>query len=198
MSPAKQQVFRSIALVSLVATLALGCGAKSTPTVPGGELSTTQVHTGEGSGTQVTMEAVTAVPTATPGSEQESMTPTPSPESVDVEVAIEAEPIIRLAQKDLALRLGLAQEAIRLVSLEAVEWRDASLGCPQPGMMYAQVITPGFRVVLEAEGRTYEYHTDAAESVMLCGADGSYVDPVPLMPMFPHGKPSPKPRDSAH
>jgi hypothetical protein len=70
--------------------------------------------------------------------------------------------------QDLAGRQGLAPEAVRVASVEAVEWPDASLGCPQPGMMYAQVITPGYRVVLEAEGQTYEYHTDEGRFVVLC------------------------------
>jgi hypothetical protein len=79
-----------------------------------------------------------------------------------------AQPSVRLASADLAQRLGLASEAIKLVSAEEVEWSDASLGCPQPGMMYAQVITPGFLVVLEAGGQTYEYHTDMGRFAVLC------------------------------
>ena len=59
---------------------------------------------------------------------------------------------------DLAGQLGIAAEAITVRSVEAVEWPDASLGCPKPGMMYAQVITPGYRIVLEANGQSYEYH----------------------------------------
>jgi hypothetical protein len=58
-------------------------------------------------------------------------------------------------------------------------------------MMYAQVITPGFRVVMEAKGHNYEYHTDEHSSVVLCQGDGS--DVVPLMPLAPHGVPD-KPR----
>jgi hypothetical protein len=85
-----------------------------------------------------------------------------------VEPPGQAEAVVRLAREDLAGRLGLAPEAIQLVSVEAVEWSDASLGCPQPGMMYAQVITPGFLVVLEAAGETYEYHTDEGRFVVLC------------------------------
>ncbi len=64
-----------------------------------------------------------------------------------------------LAVADLAQLLGIAPPAITVVSVEAVTWPDASLGCPKPGMMYAQVLTPGYRVVLEADGKTYEYHT---------------------------------------
>lgn len=75
---------------------------------------------------------------------------------------------VELARADLARRLGLALEVIQLVSVEAVDWSDTSLGCPQPGLMYAQVITPGFLIELEAMGQTYEYHTDEDSSAVLC------------------------------
>jgi hypothetical protein len=96
------------------------------------------------------------------------MTPTPATEPTGVEPPAEAKEAVRLARENLAQKLGLSPEAIRLVSVEAVEWRDTSLGCPQPGMMYAQVITPGFRVVLEAGGKGYNYHTDTGRFVVLC------------------------------
>jgi hypothetical protein len=96
------------------------------------------------------------------------MTPTPATEPTGVEPPAEAKEAVRLARENLAQKLGLAPETVRLVSVEAVEWRDTSLGCPQRGMMYAQVITPGFRVVLEAEGKKYDYHTDTGRFVVLC------------------------------
>jgi hypothetical protein len=96
------------------------------------------------------------------------MTPIPVSESNEVRPPAEAKEAVRLARENLAQKLGLSPEAIRLVSVEAVEWRDTSLGCPQPGMMYAQVITPGFRVVLEAGGKKYDYHTDRGRFVVLC------------------------------
>jgi hypothetical protein len=64
-----------------------------------------------------------------------------------------------LAVADLAGQLGIAAEAITVRSVEAVEWSDASLGCPEPDMLYAQVITPGYRIALEVNGQSYEYHT---------------------------------------
>lgn len=64
------------------------------------------------------------------------------------------------ARKDLASRLGISLDNIVLVRSEAVEWPDASLGCPEPGQEYAQVITPGYRIVLAVEETYYEYHTD--------------------------------------
>jgi len=51
-------------------------------------------------------------------------------------------------------------QEISVVSVEYTEWPDSSLGNPQPDMAYTQVITPGFKVLLEAGGQQYEYHTD--------------------------------------
>jgi len=51
------------------------------------------------------------------------------------------------AKEDLAKRLSIEVDQIGLIEAKAVEWSDTSLGCPKPGMMYAQVITPGYRVV---------------------------------------------------
>ncbi len=55
-----------------------------------------------------------------------------------------------------------------MIEFEAVDWRDSSLGCPEPGKSYLQVITPGYRVVLQADGQTYEYHTNREDRAVLC------------------------------
>ncbi len=70
---------------------------------------------------------------------------------------------------DLAKRLGIDAAAINVVSAEEVTWSDASLGCPEPGKMYAQVLTPGYKIVLEAQGTRYTYH-GSQEKVFLCEA----------------------------
>ena len=72
------------------------------------------------------------------------------------------------AVADLAGRLGVEPSAITVASVEEVTWRDGSIGCPQPGMMYPQVLTDGSRVVLEAGGRRYEYHAGGRRSAFLC------------------------------
>lgn len=77
-------------------------------------------------------------------------------------------PPVRLARRELADREGLSTEQVSVVEWKAVEWRDASLGCPQPGMLYAQVITPGYLVRLEAGGRTFEVHTDLGQRTVTC------------------------------
>jgi hypothetical protein len=55
-----------------------------------------------------------------------------------------------------------------VVSSEEVTWRDASLGCPQPGMNYAQMLTNGTRIVLEAAGQQYNYHSGSHGAPFLC------------------------------
>lgn len=69
---------------------------------------------------------------------------------------------------DAAAVLGVEQDEIELAEVAEVEWPDASLGCPESGMMYAQVITPGYRVIVRAAGETFEYHTDMQGTFVRC------------------------------
>ena len=64
------------------------------------------------------------------------------------------------ARRVLVDSLAIPYAGPPLNTLEPVEWGDASLGCPKPDVMYAQVVTPGFQLVFEYEGQQYEYHTD--------------------------------------
>ena len=70
------------------------------------------------------------------------------------------------ARAELAARLGVAAERITVESAEEHTWSDASLGLPEPGMMYAQVLTEGHIVTLSHGGKTYVYHV-AGETVKL-------------------------------
>ncbi|MCB0191695.1 MAG: hypothetical protein KDJ65_07095 [Anaerolineae bacterium] len=72
------------------------------------------------------------------------------------------------ALDDLSQQTGVPADQISLVSIEARQWSDSSLGCPQEGFMYAQVITPGYLIVLDVAGTQYNYHTDQASTVILC------------------------------
>ena len=79
-----------------------------------------------------------------------------------------ASTMVTMARNALANAIGVAASNITVVSAEEVEWRDGSLGCPQPGMMYPQVITPGYRITLEANGQSYTYHTDTRQRAIRC------------------------------
>ncbi len=73
------------------------------------------------------------------------------------------------AVQRLAEDRGIPPEEIAVVSWEPVDWPDTSLGCPEPGMMYAQVIVPGYLVILEVQGGLYRAHTDrAGKRVVFC------------------------------
>ncbi|MGE5603963.1 MAG: hypothetical protein ACM30E_13010, partial [Nitrososphaerales archaeon] len=59
-----------------------------------------------------------------------------------------------------AVDLGLEAGLIKIVSAEPADWPDACLGVPDPVELCAQVVTPGYRVTIEANGQQYVYHTD--------------------------------------
>ena len=73
-------------------------------------------------------------------------------------------------RSDAARRAGSAESAVQVASVQPVTWPDASIGCPQPGMVYAQMLVPGWRVVLEAGGRRYDYHAARGGRWLVCPA----------------------------
>ena len=66
--------------------------------------------------------------------------------------------LFQMAREHLE-RFGIRWVSVKILDVEKVDWGDASLGNPEPGMMYAQVITPGFKMSLTADGGTYIFHT---------------------------------------
>lgn len=103
----------------------------------------------------------------------ETMTPAPTPTEIiagqpDPASAAMMEAAAESARQVAAAALGLAPDEITVTAVEAVEWSDASLGCPQPGYVYAQVITPGYRATVEAGGQTYAVHTDSQGYGLVC------------------------------
>lgn len=87
------------------------------------------------------------------------------------QLSTDEQAIVAAAIALVAAEIGADQATITLVDLQAVEWPDSSLGCPQPDMMYMQVITPGYQLTLQDEaGVTYAVHSerDPAGQVVLC------------------------------
>lgn len=77
-----------------------------------------------------------------------------------VEQGAEAGAAEQAAIRQLASNLELQDSDVHLVSSSNVEWPDACLGVALEGVACAFVATPGHLIVLEAQGRSYEYHTD--------------------------------------
>lgn len=96
----------------------------------------------------------TATSTSTP---EEPMTSTSSPSGLPA-----------AAVADLSRRLGIDAQDVSVVVDEEVTWRNSSLGCPEPGRIYGQGLVDGRRLVLEAEGREYAYHSDGTKDPFLC------------------------------
>jgi hypothetical protein len=69
---------------------------------------------------------------------------------------------------DLAQELSIPASQIKFMEARKITWPDASLGCPKPGMVYSQVLTPGYVIQLQADNRVYEYHTDADQLIVFC------------------------------
>ncbi|MEI6502018.1 MAG: hypothetical protein WCP21_13455, partial [Armatimonadota bacterium] len=74
---------------------------------------------------------------------------------------------VQNALKLAAQSLQIAPEQLTVISAEAVKWPDSSLGVRRPGQMYMQVITSGYKVILQGGGRRLEYHTDMGNNVVM-------------------------------
>lgn len=76
------------------------------------------------------------------------------------------------ARQAVADHLSVPIEQTRLLQLEAVVFPDASLGCPEPGFGYAQVVTPGYRAQVEADGRQFDVRV-AGKRGRICERPGA-------------------------
>ena len=76
--------------------------------------------------------------------------------------------LVDQAKSDLAERLGIETSEIELLKIEEVTWRDGSLGCPQPGMMYTQALVNGSLIQLLHNGTIYQYHSGRGGTPFLC------------------------------
>jgi hypothetical protein len=107
---------------------------------------------------------------------QPTVSSTPSPESPSPETPTPGTPSpetpesgpVGQAKADLAKRLGVAAAEVTVVSSDEVTWPDGSLGCPEPGMHYTQALVQGSRIILEAAGKQYHYHSGGTRPPFLC------------------------------
>ena len=135
---------------------------------------------GDGSGSDASPTGATATPSTEPDATVPGATPTvatamgtPGDEDVDEAEATmpagdELPPPVQGAIQMAAEDHDVAVDEVELLGFERVEWSDSSLGCPQPGMFYAQVIVPGYLIRVDIQGTTYEYHTDTSNQIVSC------------------------------
>lgn len=75
------------------------------------------------------------------------------------------------SKQDLATRLGLDIEAIKVSGATPVNWRSGALGCPKPGMSYTDALVPGIWIILRVENETYRYHAIPKGQPFYCPKD---------------------------
>jgi len=91
----------------------------------------------------------------------------PVEESLPPELPEDSESLIMLAIFDLTLKTGVDIENIVTKSIEETLFDDASLGVPEAGVTYDAIVTPGYIIMLEADGDLYEYRASGAKVVQV-------------------------------
>lgn len=76
--------------------------------------------------------------------------------------------LLQRIRQDLVLRTGADPSALHVVRDQSVTWNDGSLGCPEQGQEYLQVLVPGYWIVITINGREYDYRCDAKGQFRLC------------------------------
>ena len=78
------------------------------------------------------------------------------------------ESVLVVVREDLSQRLGIDVTNASVVEAQAVTFSDGSLDCPEPGMGYTQALVEGYRLVIELDGRQYDYRVPAQGAPKLC------------------------------
>ena len=154
---------RVVAVVSAVVALVLaGCSSDGDGSTSGSSAPAATT------GAPTTGALTTDVPTTSTGEPEGSDTTVY--EQGDIDEGLR--PFITEATDDLAARLAIEPADVEVLSAVLVVWPDASLGCPQPDMQYAQVVTDGSIIELGVgEGDdmvVYRYHTGGSSGPFLC------------------------------
>jgi hypothetical protein len=116
----------------------------------------------------------------TPTSKPATITSTQTPPNIIKETPVmgdiligtpmgpEEQNAVAQARADLAQRLSIPVDQVKLVEVQSVTWPDKGLGCPQPGMSYLQVQVDGLLIRLSVDDHIYEYHSGGNQPPFLC------------------------------
>lgn len=102
-----------------------------------------------------------------------------------------------------SLKYGIPADQFKVVSTEAVTWPNGCLGVVIPGVMCTDALVDGYRIILEANGEQFEFHTnldgtnvvDAAQlqatlNFVVRSQDGSFQLTNPNIPLGPTYNPA--------
>lgn len=65
----------------------------------------------------------------------------------------------------LSDKLKIDENQIKVEKVESKKWNNTSLGCPERGKFYTEVITSGYVITLSAQGTTWTYHAGGSRVV---------------------------------
>src|SRR5262249_27357838 len=88
--------------------------------------------------------------------------PTVEPTHIPVDIP----PVQRKAIDAAIKALGVPADQVKLVSIEAVDWPNGCLGVTHMGMMCTQQVVAGFRIILGANGKQYEFPTNLEATIV--------------------------------
>jgi len=92
-----------------------------------------------------------------------------SPRPVPASSFDQQDPIVynylSIAKSDLVKRSGVGIGEISVLEVEKIIWPDTSLGCPQKDLLYSQMLVPGYRIILKAKNKVYNYHAGLEQTV---------------------------------
>ncbi|MCB0248474.1 MAG: hypothetical protein KDI07_07830 [Anaerolineae bacterium] len=113
----------------------------------------------------VDQPTMTPAPLATP---TDATVPTePPPAASEPPTGVPATMTTEQVVKVLSGKLAVDPTQMTLVSMEPVNWPDSCLGVNTMEIMCAEVITPGYRIVVEVDGLQTTVHTNEDLSVAL-------------------------------
>lgn len=161
-------MLRSIALILVVALLAAACGRSGGSTTPGpSPLPSKATLDGEALVAVRTLppealsaEELEAAGTATASSGTRiQLARASSPDVRDWELVSASPDGWRVWQPQaVADAVAQAGDGAAVVSAERTDWPDSCLGAARADEVCAQVITPGYRIIVNRAGKQLEYH----------------------------------------
>lgn len=110
--------------------------------------------------------APTPTPTPSPG-EEGTPIPYETPRTEEPQRIFDgAKYVTTIAKQDLETKLKVNEDQVKIDAIIPVEWGDKSLGYPEEGKVYEPETIPGYVILLLANDKLYEYHSDRTNIIV--------------------------------
>lgn len=97
----------------------------------------------------------------------------PSPTEVvstPTKISVDLTPVQKAAVQEVSQKYNIPVDQIQIASSVAVTWPTGCLGVVIPGFMCTDIVTPGFRIMMNASGQQFEIHTNQDGSSVIDAA----------------------------